>query len=131
MKYFKETKTGVIYAYSTEDLSQVARITRDSPKIFHEISEKLKGAEELKGAELEEHLNPTPTNCHLVERGRAERDAALRIFDTFVSNPLRYAELSAEQKEEAQSYRQALLSVPQQESFPKSYVMPEAPSWLQ
>ena len=130
MRYFKDKKTGEVYAYSAGDLEEVVNPTKDSPRVFHDIAEKLKGMVELKGAELDEHLNPTPTTEQLAAIGRAERDSALQVFDTFVSNPLRYAELTEDQKTEAKTYRQALLDVPQQEGFPQEYVIPEVPDYL-
>lgn len=58
---------------------------------------------------------------------RGQRDSLLSELDAFVSNPLRWASLSAEQQQELADYRQALLDVPQQEGFPDEIDWPEFP----
>lgn len=115
MKYFIDKKSNEVYAYDQEQV--------DGGWVR-------KGLMPMTEAEVEAHLNPIPTTEQLAARVRTERDAALSVLDKFVSNPLRYSELSTKQKEEAVEYRQELLDVPQQESFPQSYVMPEVPTWL-
>jgi hypothetical protein len=45
-------------------------------------------------------------------------------------NPVWYASLTAEQQTELAHYRQALLDVPQQESFPSNISWPTKPIWL-
>lgn len=45
-------------------------------------------------------------------------------------NPIRYAELSAQQKAELAAYRQALLDLPSQTGFPQSITWPDQPNWL-
>jgi hypothetical protein len=45
-------------------------------------------------------------------------------------NPVRYAELNAEQRTELAVYRQALLDVPTQSGWPTAIVWPTQPSWL-
>lgn len=134
MRYFKN-KAGNVFAYTQAQLDTVANIGNPDyelpiPQAFYDMREKLKGMTALTGDELDEHLNPTPTTEQLAEQGRAERDAALRVLDAFVSNPLRYAELTEEQKTETKTYRQELLDVPQQESFPQSYSLPKTLEWL-
>ena len=59
---------------------------------------------------------------------RAERDYKLQTqVDPLVSNPLRWAGLSAEKQGEWTAYRQALLDVPQQAGFPHNVVWPVKP----
>ena len=135
MKYFKN-KTGDVFAYSHSQINTVANIDSPDyefpiPQEFYDMREKLKNMTEMTGDEIEEHLNPSPTVAQLADNGRVERDSALVVLDTFVSNPLRYAELTGVQQKEATDYRQALLDVPQQKTFPESYAMPDVPSWLQ
>lgn len=56
---------------------------------------------------------------------RAERDFLLRKeVDPVVSNPLRWAAMSDQEKEVVASYRQALLDVTKQAGFPHSVVWP-------
>lgn len=114
MKYYKNIQ-GEVFAYETEEECQ----EWGAPDLVA-----------MTPVEVDEHLNPQPTTEQLAARGRTKRDAALSVLDVFVSNPLRYSELSTKQKEEAAEYRQALLGIPQQETFPQSYKMPEAPTWL-
>lgn len=45
-------------------------------------------------------------------------------------NPIWYGSLTAEQQQELIAYRQALLDVPQQSSFPESVEWPAKPTWL-
>ena len=126
MKKFKDKKTGDVYAYSADDLAQVANLTEDTPQVFHDIAEKLKGMTELKGEALRLHLNPLPT----ADGERAKRDGLLLQVDAYASNPLRWADTSQENKDAITAYRQALLDVPQQVGFPESYVMTTIPEWL-
>lgn len=61
---------------------------------------------------------------------RRERDQRLRDYvDPLVSNPLRWNSLSAGLQYEWVDYRQALLDVPQQPSFPDHVYWPNKPSY--
>lgn len=59
---------------------------------------------------------------------RQQRDQRLSEIDRV--NPIWYASLTAEQQQELIAYRQQLLDVPQQESFPTAIDWPNWPSWL-
>jgi hypothetical protein len=59
---------------------------------------------------------------------RYRRDSLLREFDRV--NPVWYAALTSEQQTELAAYRQSLLDVPQQVSFPESVTWPQQPTWL-
>jgi len=60
---------------------------------------------------------------------RAERDSLLASkVDRLVSNPLRWASMSAETQASWVTYRQALLDIPQQAGFPRTVSWPVAPS---
>ena len=58
---------------------------------------------------------------------RAQRDVLLSELDFIVSNPLRWSGFTDNQKETYAVYRQQLLDVPQQKSFPHEVVWPEKP----
>jgi hypothetical protein len=59
---------------------------------------------------------------------RVERNRLLTaLVDPLVSNPLRWASMSAEKQGEWTAYRQALLDVPQQAGFPHNVVWPTKP----
>ena len=59
---------------------------------------------------------------------RQQRDTILAAqVDPIVSNPLRWADLSAEQQQAWSSYRRALLDITAQAGFPHDVVWPEAP----
>jgi hypothetical protein len=59
---------------------------------------------------------------------RAERDTKLASeVDTIVSNPLRWADLTAEKQTEWATYRRALLDITAQAGFPHSVVWPTKP----
>jgi hypothetical protein len=59
---------------------------------------------------------------------RSTRDSSLASeVDPLVSNPLRWAGLTAEKQTAWTAYRQALLDVPQQSGFPHNVVWPTKP----
>jgi hypothetical protein len=59
---------------------------------------------------------------------RAQRDSLLATqVDPVVSNPLRWADLSAEQQAAWAAYRRALLDITAQAGFPHNIVWPVAP----
>lgn len=126
MNYFKEN-TGEVHAYSVEDLNTVTNLTVETPQVFHDIAEKLKGMIELKGEALRLHLNPPPT----AEGERAKRDGLLLQVDAYASNPLRWGDTVQADKDTIAAYRQLLLDVPQQASFPLEIDWPELPLVLQ
>jgi hypothetical protein len=73
-------------------------------------------------------FTPLPEPPVTADEARAQRDAILRgVVDPFVSNPLRWADLSAAKKTAWAAYRTALLDVPQQSGFPNAVVWPTAP----
>ena len=45
-------------------------------------------------------------------------------------NPVRYELLTAEQRQQLQAYRQALLDLPQQSTWPNNVEWPTKPTWL-
>lgn len=60
---------------------------------------------------------------------RVQRDALLATeVDPIVSNPLRWADLSAEQQQAWGIYRRALLDITAQSGFPHSVFWPEKPN---
>ena len=60
---------------------------------------------------------------------RALRDTLLNEHIDPV-NPVWYNSLTAEQQQELQTYRQALLDVPDQSGFPTAISWPTKPTWL-
>jgi len=59
---------------------------------------------------------------------RENRDAILtQIIDPLVSNPLRWADMTADKQAEWAAYRRALLDISQQSGFPHDVVWPIAP----
>ena len=74
-----------------------------------------------------------PTQAELDEETaanvRAERDNILAtVVDPLVSNPLRWAEMTADKQTEWSQYRTDLLNVPQQSGFPNNITWPVKPS---
>jgi len=63
----------------------------------------------------------------LADQMRHERDRRLAQLDAIVSNPLRWADYTAEQQSVLAAYRQALLDVPQQAGFPAQIEWPVMP----
>lgn len=52
------------------------------------------------------------------------------LFQIDRVNPIWYASLTDQQREQLQQYRQDLLNVPQQAGFPTNIIWPSQPSWL-
>lgn len=149
MKYFKD-KSGEVFAYSQTDLDAVNNIevleselrdalddeTASSIKdnldeilpVFFNIRDKLDGMVELKGAALKEHLNPTPTTEQLAEQALAQRAALLQEIDAIAAHPLRWAEISEDDKAIIGQYRLDVIDINNQESFPHSINWPAKPS---
>ena len=68
------------------------------------------------------------SNERLAQDERSRRDNKLvKYVDPIASNALRWATLSADQQGAWTVYRQALLDVPQQETFPSEVTWPVAP----
>lgn len=58
------------------------------------------------------------------EQVRNTRDAYLAQYvDVVVSNPLRWADMSAEEQDKIKAYRRYLLDIPQNEAFPEVVVL--------
>ena len=60
-------------------------------------------------------------------RVRSLRDMKLKELDQFVMNPLRWGELSDENKQALAVYRRELLDVTDQEGFPRNVEFPRVP----
>jgi len=80
--------------------------------------------------EIVDYVMPVPSEEDLATGVRHHRKLVLSQLDSIVTNPLRWAEVTEEQKIEVAAFRQALLDVPQQEGFPTDIKWPEAPSFL-
>lgn len=61
---------------------------------------------------------------------RIERNNLLSDLDLIVNNPLRWNSFTQEQKDTLAVYRQELLDVPQQETFPDNIVWPTKPDFI-
>ena len=63
------------------------------------------------------------------EAVRAKRDVVLRNdLDPIVSNPLRWAAMTEQQRQDWAGFRDALLAIPEQDGFPHNVVWPAQPS---
>ena len=77
-------------------------------------------------AEMDEALYSPPVT---EEQVRQERDDILvTVVDPLVSNPLRWADLTADQQTAWSHYRTDLLAVPQQAGFPNTITWPTEPT---
>ena len=74
-------------------------------------------------------FTPAFTNINADQAMRDLRDQTLKN-DVDSYNPIRYAALTAEQQQELAVYRQALLDLPQQQSWPNNVVWPTKPAWM-
>lgn len=59
---------------------------------------------------------------------RAERDYKLTLVDELVMNPLRWSGFTEAERQELAAYRQALLDITDQDTFPKSVEWPNNPT---
>lgn len=78
----------------------------------------------------EAYVPPTQAelDAQAADAVRMQRDALLATeVDPIVSNPLRWADLSAEQQQAWASYRRALLDITAQSGFPHGVTWPEKP----
>ena len=86
----------------------------------------------LIGSDKQAYVAPTPEE-EAAEKAfiiRRDRDFRLAQLDIVLSNPLRWDAMSAEEKAPWITYRQALLDVPQQSTFPDSVTWPASPDGL-
>ena len=84
----------------------------------------------LIGSNFAAYVAPTQEELDAAEADhvREERDAILTtVVDPLVSNPLRWADMTAETQAAWTQYRLDLLNVPQQSGFPNSIVWPTQP----
>lgn len=98
--------------------------------VFFKIRDNLANCTEMTEAEVEEHINPTPTPEQIEAQARAKRDDLLHELDAIVSNPLRWGAFTEAEQQELADYRQALLDVPQQEGFPDDIDWPQKPETI-
>ena len=67
-------------------------------------------------------------DIRLINNIRLQRNQLLTAIDRV--NPVWYSTLTADQQTELQTYRTALLNVPQQSGFPETITWPNKPAWL-
>lgn len=115
MKYYRHTETGEIYAYENE----AERNEWGAPELV-----------EMSSAELDEHLNPTPTPEQLADQARAKRDHLINGFIWRINRHRDEIDLGLEPTEPLEpllQHVQALRDVPDQAGFPKEVVWPTEP----
>lgn len=84
----------------------------------------------LIGSNFEEYVPPTQEelDAEAAEAVRYNRDMLLvSEVDPIVSNPLRWADMTAEEQEAWATYRTDLLNITEQEGFPYNVVWPTKP----
>lgn len=87
----------------------------------------------LIGTDFQPYVAPTQDELDATSASqvRYERDQRLvSEVDPVVSNPLRWADLSAQEQADVSAYRLALLDVPQQQGFPHTVSWPTPPACL-
>ena len=84
----------------------------------------------LIGTDFAAYVAPTQAelDAETTAQVRGERDNILAtVVDPLVSNPLRWADLTADKQAEWSQYRTDLLAVPQQDGFPNNITWPTKP----
>ena len=84
----------------------------------------------LIGTDFAAYVAPTQAELDTAAAAqvRSERDNILTtVVDPLVSNPLRWADLTAAKQAEWSAYRTDLLNVPQQAGFPQTVTWPTEP----
>lgn len=87
----------------------------------------------LIGSDYSAYVAPTQEELDAIAASdvRERRDSLLvSQVDPIVSNPLRWADLSAQEQADVSAYRLALLDVPQQQGFPHTVSWPTPPACL-
>ena len=84
----------------------------------------------LIGTDFAAYVAPTQSelDAALADEVRSDRDYKILTVDQVVSNPLRWADLTAAKQTEWSQYRTDLLAVPQQAGFPNNITWPQEPS---
>ena len=83
----------------------------------------------LIGTDFTAYVAPTQEelDAAAAAKVRADRDTRLLEIDAVAGNALRWAALDADTQAEWATYRQALLDIPQQDSFPHDITWPTKP----
>ena len=111
MRYYKDT-AGNVYAYNEIQTPEYGLIL-------------------MTEAEVEAHLNPTPTTEQLADTARAERDQLIESVRWRIerhSDELALGREPTEPLEPLLQYVQALRDVPQQAGFPEAVEWPAMPA---
>ena len=79
-----------------------------------------------------DHAAPTEEELLAISSNmaRLERNSLLSKLDIIISNPLRWNSFTSDQQTEIATYRQALLDVPQQATFPATIEWPTKPAFI-
>ena len=78
-----------------------------------------------------EPLDPVEWEKRQADVQRMNRHLLLSQVDDVTRNPLRWDKLSVERKEEINYYREALLDITKQDTFPEFVKWPEAPEGVE
>lgn len=84
----------------------------------------------IKKGNIKPYKEYVPSNEELATQARDARDKLLRDLDFVVMNPLRWSSLDSEKQRIISDYRQKLLDVPQQKSFPTKINWPTKPNFI-
>ena len=121
MMNLAEVKNGIVVNIILVDPANIPDFCADWP-------EAAEGCQ-IGGTYAKGVFTPLPEPEVTADEARAQRDWILRgVVDPLVSNPLRWADLSAAKKTAWAAYRTALLDVPQKSGFPNAVVWPTQPS---
>ncbi len=90
MFYYREKKTGDVYAYDEEQMSVIERINSPDfdnekeqiPQIFFEIDEKIKSMHKMTAEEVDAHINPKPTKEQLIEQAETQKQYLVTEVNT-------------------------------------------------
>lgn len=90
MFYYRDKKTGDVYAYDEDQMSVVSKINTPGfdngreqvPPVFFEIDKKIKSMHKMTPKEIDEHINPKLTKEQLIAQADIQKEYLISEVNT-------------------------------------------------
>lgn len=90
MFYYRDKKTGDVYAYDEDQMSVVSKINTPDfdngreqvPPVFFEIDKKIKSMHRMTPKEIDEHINPKLTKEQLIAQADIQKEYLISEVNT-------------------------------------------------